>query len=129
MYGDASKGGLVGREGIQAFILDILAASPPPFAPPENLEHRYDGGTNEKGLDQTPAVRARRVDSVAGEASGGTGVPEPDFEAELEHVLSKMAGVVLAEVSCRYFGEVISFVKMLYPRRPYLCNRGKGTAR
>lgn len=99
MYGDASKGGLVGSEGIQAFILDILAASPPPSAPLENLEHRCNGGTNGKDLDRTPTVHARRDDSVAGEASGGTGVPEPDFEAELEHVLSKMAGVVLTEAS------------------------------
>eukprot|EP00904_Undaria_pinnatifida_P009880 jgi/Undpi1/6021/HiC_scaffold_2.g01295.m1 len=66
MYGEADKGGLVGREGLKAFILDMIAAAD------------AAAGTGGGGLE--------------GEDADGT-----DLEVELEHLLARMAGVVLTE--------------------------------
>ena len=105
MYGDSTRGGLVGRKGIQAFILDILAASPPPFAPVEHQRQAGDRGeTNGVGLDQPPAGHARLNSSARDSFSAGkmreqaAHAGTPDFEMELEHVLSRMASAVLGEV-------------------------------
>lgn len=95
----------MGRVGLQAFILDIIAASPPPLAPldrgrdgevlcasPPPLASkavlRRDGSKREAGSGETVTVTV----------DGGGGVEAPDFEVELADVLDRMAGVVLTEV-------------------------------
>lgn len=122
MYGDGdgavtgSKAGLVGRRGLMAFILDIIAASPPLLAPPDLSAVAVNGGGGGGGGrggggDNTPLSSASSLSPQEGGGQGrvhvvaaAAGAPTPpavDLEMELEGVLAKMAGVVLAEVRKR----------------------------
>ncbi|CAM9249070.1 unnamed protein product [Scytosiphon promiscuus] len=105
MYGDAGRGGLVCREGLKVFILDIIAASPPLNAPPPYLS--LDAEDTCASSVPLSAARQRQQNNTrtGGRASGGGGrgdgaagaASQPDFEQELDGVLAKMAGVVLSE--------------------------------
>lgn len=118
MYGDGdgavtgSKAGLVGRRGLMAFILDIIAASPPLLAPPDLSAVAVNGGAGGRGgCGSTPLSSASSLSPQEGRGQGrvhvvaaAAGAPTPpavDLEMELEGVLAKMAGVVLAEVRKR----------------------------
>lgn len=110
MYSDASKGGLVGREGLQAFILDTIAASPPPSAPPD---YRRTGPAVVAEETVTPAEEEEEEEEVVvveGQVarSAESTTTEPDFEVVLRDVLGKMASVVLSEVS-KLYGEDVLF--------------------
>lgn len=85
----------MGREGLQAFILDIIAASPPPLAP---LERGRDGEILRAFPPSAVALRRDGAREGLGGAMGGGGAAAPDFEVELADVLDRMAGVVLTEV-------------------------------
>lgn len=118
MYGVGNGGGFsVGREGLQAFILDIIAASPSPLAPiplPFPLDHGDNFG-GEK-LRRSPLVPLPQRGSHGRGGGGGEGgvVGVPDFEVELKSVLVKMADVVLAEVGiiASVFGRVHVFFRV-----------------
>ncbi|CAM9789078.1 unnamed protein product [Pylaiella littoralis] len=112
MYGDASKGGFVGREGLKAFILDVIAASPPLLAPPDLVvvADGDEGGGGSDGVSETPRPSAsktvlpheKRTEGRAGvvaaaDAACAAVLPQPDLEKELGGVLAGMARVVLAE--------------------------------
>ena len=131
MYGEADKGGLVGREGLKAFILDMIAASPPPLTPlhrgngdangdtngdvngdvngdingdgdhgDHGDRHCDDEGDGVDGKIHAP-FRRRSADAAAGTGGGGLEGEDADgtdLEVELEHLLARMAGVVLTEV-------------------------------
>lgn len=58
MYSDTgtSKVGLIGRDGLQAFILDMITASPPPSAPPGCTDHHRGRGTRGTVAGQTAGV-------------------------------------------------------------------------
>lgn len=124
MYGDASKGGLVGREGLKAFILDVIAASPPLLAPPDLVVVADgdeggggDGGggggdgvseTSRPSASKTVLPHEKRTEGRAGvvaaaDAACAAVLPQPDLEKELGGVLAGMAGVVLAEVHAKGF--------------------------
>lgn len=110
MYGDGdgggSRAGFVGRRGLMAFILDIIAASPPPLAPPDlaAVAAAAAGGGSKASRFSASSVSPQQQEEQeqgragAAIASGATPQPAVDLEQELEGVLSKMAGVVLAEV-------------------------------
>ena len=107
MYGDGddtgSRAGFVGRRGLMAFILDVIAASAPPLVPPNLLASTVNGGG---GGGKTPLSSAsssgspQKGEQSRAEFSAAGAAPHPvvDLEQELEGVLAKMAGVVLAEV-------------------------------
>ncbi|CAN0439388.1 unnamed protein product [Ectocarpus sp. 12 AP-2014] len=88
MYGDASRGGLVGREGLQALILDVIAASPPLLTPPALAV--TDGG----GVSSSESPRSSSAWALQQQQQQQQ---QPDFEKELGGILAKMADVVLAE--------------------------------
>lgn len=107
----------MGREGLKAFILDIVAASPPLQAPPDHDdavvgENGYGGESGASSssrswvnssasavqLQQTEKEREKEKGRFSVPAAAGAS-PQPDLERELEVVLAKMAGVVLTEVS------------------------------
>lgn len=94
MYEDGTKGGLLGREGLQAFILDTIAASPPQFVP------RYHGSDDRDDLVAQMHSTPRQLvpDGRRGTAGITRDAAAPDFELELENVLGCMADVVLTEV-------------------------------
>lgn len=103
MYGDASKGGLIGRQGLQAFMLDMIAASPPASAPPDYRDLPHGGvaeGTTT--LPHPPGPKIERMFSGGeGDERMGNATVETDFEVTLAEVLEKMAAVVLTQVSDR----------------------------
>lgn len=103
MYGDASKGGLVGRQGLQAFMLDMIAASPPASAPPDyrDLPHgSVAEGTTTLPHPLSPKIE-QRLSGGEGDERIGNAAVETDFEVSLAEILEKMAAVVLTQVSDR----------------------------
>lgn len=107
MYGDeggtggGSRAGFVGRRGLMAFILDVIAASPPLLAPPDLIAVTANGGGKASLSSASSSVspQQREHGRVDVAAAGAATQPAVDLEQALEGVLAKMAGVVLAEVS------------------------------
>ncbi|CAM9290624.1 unnamed protein product [Ectocarpus sp. 12 AP-2014] len=87
MYGDASRGGLVGREGLKALILDVIAASPPLLTPPALAVTSGGGGSSSDSPRSSSAWALQQQQQQQ----------QPDFEKELGGILAKMADVVLTE--------------------------------
>ncbi|CAM9342500.1 unnamed protein product [Ectocarpus fasciculatus] len=91
MYGDASRGGLVGREGLKALILDVIAASPPLLTPPSLAVTGGGGGGGTSESPRSSSAWALQPHQQQEQQQ------QPDFEKELGGILAKMAEVVLTE--------------------------------
>lgn len=96
--GNGSRPGFVGRRGLMAFILDIIAASPPLLAPPNLVAVTVNDGGKTPRCPASPASPRQGEQGRAGVAAADAVQQPVDLEHELEGVLAKMAGVVLAEV-------------------------------
>lgn len=92
----------MGREGLKAFILDIITASPPLLVPPSHAGAGGYGVSNgESSRSSASAVQPQQTEKEKGRASirAASAAPQPNLERELDGVLAKMAAVVLNEVS------------------------------
>eukprot|EP00903_Cladosiphon_okamuranus_P005516 g5495.t1 len=124
MYGDGdgtdgSRAAFVGRRGLMAFILDVIAASPPLLAPPDLVDFTDNGGgkTSLSSASSSVSPQQREHGRVDAAASGATAQPTVDLEQALEGVLAKMAGVVLAEYDADNDGLLIEKEWRAYVKR------------